>query len=110
MSEKKIVVPPDIRIILDKPGRYWTEEEIVTVKEWLLGEPLDVAIRIAYTFTRDLDLAKQVTRTRIKSAFQRLGAYDPAHHQGRNNAFLNWLYTMIARAALQEATRKRRAM
>jgi DNA-directed RNA polymerase specialized sigma24 family protein len=108
MSERKIVVPPDIQIILNKPGKGWTGEEIMAVFEWLMDEPLDAFIRFAFGFTRNLESAEYVVRAKIGDAFRHIGAYDPARYRGRNDAFLNWLYKMIARAAFREVNRSKR--
>jgi len=107
MSEKKIVVPPDIQIILNKSGKGWTDEEIVAVFEWLLGKPLDAFIRFAFGFTRDLELAKEVVQIKIMDASRHIRTYDPTRYRGRDDAFLNWLYTMITRAAFREVKRRR---
>lgn len=43
---KRIVEPPDIERIFDKPGREWTEDERNRVKEWLNSPPQIFYLRL----------------------------------------------------------------
>ena len=97
--------------IYGKAGSEWTPEETEAVLAWLTTpERVDGLIRFAYGFTDDLQLAQDVVAEKIDDALLKyLHTYDPARYRGRcRRPFQNWLYMIIARAAVRAAKREAR--
>jgi len=103
-EKKRRIVPPEkIAVILAKLGKDWTEEELVEVFNWLTSKGvLDEFIWFAFGFTRDFKMAMDVVNDKITYVFRYRHTYDPAKSRGKNNAFLNYLYTIIARGVVKE--------
>ena len=53
-------------------------------------------------------LAEDIVMTKVAYALRRSDLYDPSRYHGRKDPFLNWLYMMIARAAVRKAKRQTR--
>jgi RNA polymerase sigma factor (sigma-70 family) len=104
----------DIENILKKPGKEWSDEEIEAVFNWLdHSGKMDVFVKFAYGLmsaygVKNFDLATEVVWDKLTYAFSRIHLYDPPRYRGRKCPFLNWLYYIIARAAVRRAKREAR--
>jgi RNA polymerase sigma factor (sigma-70 family) len=102
-----------IESILRKKGKKWMREEIEEVFNWLYNEKeIDRLVHRAYMYTHDFELAEDVVQKKLKDAFHHIQTYNPERYKGLNNPFLNWLNSIVSKAAIKEAKSesKRRAI
>jgi RNA polymerase sigma factor (sigma-70 family) len=97
-----------------KPGKEWSESDIEEafreiMRETPDGARFDAFVQFAYGFTQNLSLAQEVVLKKLEDALRRhLHTYDPTRYKGKKCPFCNWLYFMIARAAIKAAQREAR--
>ena len=97
-----------------KPGTEWSENDIEEAyreitRETPDGARFDTFVQFAYGFTQNLGLAQEVVLKKLDDALRRhLHTYDPTRYRGKKCPFCNWLYFMIARAAIKAAQREAR--
>lgn len=105
----KIVEPPDIERIFDKPGRDWTPEEHIRVKVWLHE---DLQLRYLLTFALR-HLGHQATTEDAEDAWgeffvRRLDAVIDNYDPTRGRRFWSYLLLSFMRHCWDEGERIRR--
>jgi RNA polymerase sigma factor (sigma-70 family) len=110
----------DIEDIFKKPGKEWSEEDILAVCQWF-QQVADAFVQFAFGWTRiaftgepsqdDLAraLAEDVVTIKFAVAITRhLHTYDPRRYTGKKCPFRNWLYVLFGRAAVKASRREKR--
>lgn len=73
----------DVRVLFDRPGREWSDDEKLRVAEWLYEAPqLNVWYRLAYQRLHDAMLSQDAWQEFLIRRFEGLvAAYDPARRR-----------------------------
>ena len=89
----------DVRQILRKKGKDWSDDEIEAVFAWLIDEELSRLVRLAYGITRDLSLAEDAVQDGFFNAWRGLQNFDPARTSSSNCPFRTWIGVIVLNAA-----------
>jgi RNA polymerase sigma factor (sigma-70 family) len=100
--------PEEIRMIVCKPGKEWTQNEANLVFEWLMKSEFDRCVQFARGITGDLDLAEEVVLKKYVDAKRYLRTYDPHRYRGKRCPFRNWFFCIIGRWANRRANQRRK--
>ena len=104
--------------VFKKAGQDWTKAEIADAFSYFMENYLDHLIRFAYGFmkigvsSKDLayKLANDIVDKKLEDAFHwSLHTYEPQKYRGTKCPFLNWVYYMVARAAVKKSKQERKA-
>jgi DNA-directed RNA polymerase specialized sigma24 family protein len=106
----------DDRTKCKEHGKHWKIEDIEDAFEYLMHpQRLDHFIKFTYGLmarvlishgvTREqvFELAREVVQQKMVDAFRYISTYDPSHYRGKKCPYMNWVYTMVARAAVRKA-------